>query len=159
MLGTSSHSVNERLQAAIDTFKVFLNNPFIGVSLGGIPSHRASLYGINISTQIEAKRFEGMNVLIELLAASGSFGFFFFLLFVLNLIKLHIRLIKKSKKIFNKPSVLLSITNTLGISLIVEIFALTMNQNILRPYVWLNIAFYLASLRLLKKEIRRRLCN
>lgn len=159
LFGTPSHSLSERLQGMIDTFKVFLNNPIIGVSLGGIPSHRAELYGITIFNQSEAKEFEGLNVILEVLAASGIFGFLFFLLFWLNLIKMSFSLKKKIRKSFkeiNNSALnnLLSITNALGIMLITEIFALTMNQNILRPYFWVSLAFYLSSLKILYKVIK-----
>ncbi len=154
LLGTPSHSVDQRLQATIDTFKIFLNNPFIGVSLGGIPSHRANLHGITISTQLEAKQFEGLNVWLEVLAASGIFGFSFFLIFWLNLVKVHFSLKRKLRKSLNLSlTYLLSISNALGIMLIAESFALMMSPNILRPYFWLSLAFYISSLRVLRKYL------
>lgn len=161
LFGSPSHSVDERLQAAIDTFKVFLNNPFIGVSLGGIPSHRANLYGITISTQLEAKQFEGLNVLLEVLAASGIVGFLFFLIFWFNLLKVHFSLEKKVKKTVGRIHdssliCLLSINRALGVMLIVEFFALMMNQNILRPYFWLSLSFYISCLVILRKNVNYR---
>ena len=159
--GASAHSVSQRWQATKDTFKIFLNNPIIGVSLGGIPSHRAKLYGKIITTQVEAKNYEGLNVLLETLAASGLIGYLFFLLFWTNIVRLHWRLKKKILKLreVKIKSSLLPIVNSLGIMIISEFFALLMNQNILRPYLWLSIGFYLTSLKILKKRVKYALSN
>ena len=164
--GTSSHSVSQRLQEMRDTFLVFLKNPIIGVSLGGIPSHRASLYGKTITTQLEAKKFEGMNVFVEVLAASGIIGYIFFILFWFDLIYFHYKLSKKiktylenNKRKFSIFLELKSVSDSLGIMIVAEVFALTMNQNILRPYFWLSLAFYMTFLKTLKRELKNENCN
>ncbi len=151
---TPAHSVNTRLEDMKYTFQVFLNNPIIGVSLGGIPAHIAQLQNKIVTNQYEAKKFEGINVFLEVLAASGLIGFIFFALFWISIFRSYLKLSKLAKKI-SHLRVLESITSSFFIMVLVQSFCLTMNQNILRPYYWLSIAFLLASLVLLRKHI----CN
>ena len=127
IFSTRSGTFTRRLLNAKETFKVFLSNPFIGVSLGGIPAGRGELIGKVITSQSEAKHLEGMSVLLEVLAASGVVGFIFFALY--------------SIKLFFKPlfenNVLLK---ALAISLIFQFIMLQFNQNIQRLYFWLHVA-------------------
>ena len=145
---TSPHSVKERLEAMCLTFQVFLKNPIIGVSLGGIPYHIAQEKGVVIHTQKEAKKFEGINVLLEVLAASGIVGFVFFVLFFYEIFKTHFLILRYpiNKSVFY-------IANALGIAFIGEFLLLMLNQNILRPYFWVLLGFYISSLMLLKNNL------
>ena len=149
LFGMSAHSVIDRLAGTIDTFKIFLENPIIGVSLGGIPSHRAMLYDILITTQVEAKNFEGLNVLVEVMAASGVIGFIFFVSFWINALYMHRKLASILKR---KNHLLVALANAAGMMVFTEMFALLFNQNILRPYLWLSIGIYMVSLRILQEE-------
>ncbi len=120
-------SFTDRLNAGYDTFKVFLNHPIIGVSLGGIPAGRGELVGTIVTSQSVAKVFEGMIVIIEVLAASGIFGFIFFILYFLKLLV---------KPLFEDNMIL----KALVISLIFGFIILQFNQNIQRLYFWLHIS-------------------
>lgn len=125
--GASSHSVDARSSLAEETFNIFLENPFIGVSLGGIPEHIAALMNMNVGD----KQFEGSVVFLEVLAASGIFGIIPFLIYFI-------------KVIFSGYRVFYGRKNTVGLSLmyalIAELIILQFNQNILRPYFWMHIA-------------------
>lgn len=125
--GAASHSVDDRSSLAKETFNIFLENPFVGVSLGGIPEHIASLMGVNASD----KQFEGSVVFLEVLAASGIFGIIPFLIYF-------IKVISSGYRVFNCKK------NTVGLSLIyaliAELIILQFNQNILRPYFWMHLA-------------------
>ena len=123
----SNLTVSSRLNAARDTFKVFLNHPFIGVSLGGIPAARGELLGQVITSQSAAKQFEGMTVLLEILAASCVIGFILFLLYFMKTL---------IKPLLENNIIL----KALVISLIIEFILLQFNQNIQRLYFWLHIA-------------------
>ena len=149
LFGASSHSLRERLVATKDVLQIFLENPIIGVSLGGIPSYRAVFYNAFITTQWEAKHFEGVNVILEVMAASGIIGFLFFVMFWINAIYIHKEL---SKKLTRNNNLIVALTNSAGIMVLAEIFTLLFNQNILRPYLWLSIGIYMVSLRILQEE-------
>jgi len=143
IFGSSSHSSGARIKTMIDTFRIFLNSPIIGYSLGGIPSAIAQLGGYNISTQIEAKNFEGMNIFLEVLAASGIIGYIFFLLFIYLL---YFKAFKIAKAIYYKNFTYSIIVKSLIFSLFWEMFILSMNQNILRPYLWIAIGMLSSSI-------------
>jgi len=143
IFGSSSHSSAPRIKTMIDTFRIFLKSPIIGYSLGGIPSAIAQLKGYNISTQIEAKNYEGMNIFLEVLAASGIIGYIFFLLFIYLL---YFKAFKIAKAIYYKNFTYSIIVKSLIFSLFWEMFILSMNQNILRPYLWIAIGMLSSSI-------------
>jgi len=141
--GEPNHSSKPRIQETIDTFRIFLQSPIIGYSLGGIPSAIANLKGIHISTQLEAKHFEGLNIFVQVLAASGIFGFLFFILFFLFLFyKAKI----VSNKLKNISYIFSIIIKGLSFSLFWELIILSLNQNILRPYLWIAIGMLSSSI-------------
>lgn len=137
--GTSSHSFSERMERMIDTIQVFSNSPFVGVSLGGVSPAIAEQYGRIVTTQAEAKSFEGMNIFAEVLAASGLIGVIPFILFFTtiynNVIILSKNRISREHRIW-----LLGALQALFFLLLI----LQFNQNILRPYLWLHISMICA---------------
>jgi len=143
LLGTPTHSMSSRIDRAISTFQIFLNNPIMGHSLGGVAPAIAELEGCSISTQIEAKSFEGMSILVEVLAASGIFGFFFFCLFFAILFWRAHKIAIHLKKAEHKGYLIVS---SLSFALLIELAVLSMNQNILRPYLWVLIGMLSASI-------------
>ena len=132
---TTDHSVRERMDTFVDVWKVFSASPIIGCSLGGIPSAIANLHLDDVRTMQEAKIYEGMNIFAEVLAASGLFGFIAFLCYIFKVIFTPFRL---SGNLTNPE--MKHILRALAWALIAEIIILQFNQNILRPYLWLNIA-------------------
>lgn len=135
-------SSGRRLQDARSTFKVFLNHPVVGVSLGGIPAGRGELAGLIVTSQAQAKNMEGIVVLFEVLAASGIVGFIFFVLYFL---KLTVKPVIKKNKILS----------ALVISLIFEFIMLQFNQNILRLYFWVHVAMLSAFYHVYGKDKER----
>jgi len=127
LFSTSNTSFSIRWNTAMLTLKIFLKHPLKGVSLGGIPSSLAMIEGKVITTQFEAKHYEGSVVLFEILAASGIVGFIFFVLYFLKLI---------IRPLMEKNIVLYAG----AISLLFALIILQFNQNILRIYFWLHIA-------------------
>lgn len=150
IFGTPSHSSGTRIKEMIDTFMIFLNSPIIGYSLGGLPLAIAELRGYHISTQLEAKNFEGMNIFIEVLAASGIIGYIFFILFIFLLFNTAKNTAKKLKYISCYNYIIIK---ALSFSLFWEFFILSMNQNILRPYLWVLIGMLSASIFVGKQVI------
>ena len=131
---TASHSADERTDRAIETFSVFLRNPIIGVSLGGIPSGIAEINGVILKNQDQAKDFEGQNIYAEVLAASGLIGFIFFVLYFFTLFKKSFQL----AKIVDIESG--HILKSLLLGLFLCLFILFFNQTILRPWLWVHIS-------------------
>lgn len=150
--GTASHSVDNRFTDFVDTLYVFMNNPLIGVSLGGVAPAIGRLHGITVTDQETAKHFEGISIFAEVLAASGIIGFVPFIIYIFTIIFKPIIL---SKKIDNK--LISGLLKGMVFSLICLLIILQFNQNILRLYLWLHIgilsALYSVSLKQLKNKI------
>ncbi|MFN8438396.1 MAG: hypothetical protein U0V72_12265 [Cytophagales bacterium] len=138
--GTVSHSVEGRSLALEQTFQVFKKSPFVGCSLGGIPSSIGDLFGIVITNNETAKQFEGMNIFVETLAGSGIIGFIFFLIFLISVFYypyIQSRFLFKNRE-FIEEAILIRSLFWSGVALL---FMLNFNQNILRPYLWIHLGF------------------
>jgi len=146
-LSGESKSVNTRLNSTIDTFIVFFDSPFIGYSLGGVSSAIASLNNLSIDDFASAK-IEGNMVLAEVLAASGIIGFVPFIIFLRSIFIKPFFLIR-----MNKSNDLSIILYGIILATLIQFFMLQFNQNILRPYFWLNIAMLCVVYNLYKKKL------
>lgn len=132
--GGASHSVDDRKGGMTETLLIFMDSPFIGYSLGGVAPAIAQMHGVTDINFEVAKSYEGLSIFLEVLAASGLFGFMPFAMFVLLIISKPLHL---ARKVSSEPSkVLVALT----LSLIFELAILQLNQNILRPYLWMHIA-------------------
>lgn len=138
--GTVSHSVEGRSLGFEQTYTVFKKSPFIGYSLGGIPSAIGELKGLVITDNETAKENEGMNIFMETLAGSGVIGFLFFLTFLYQLLTKPLRQAKFlwSTENFKEDSIILKSIFWGGLVLLLM---LNFNQNILRPYLWVHFGF------------------
>lgn len=146
----SSHSSSIRLKEQAQTIEIFLKSPLVGYSLGGVASAIGALNGIEITSQDEAKQHEGMNIIVEVLAASGIIGFLFFIVFFLLMYK---KAYKVSKALAKENYEYSIIINSLAFALIIETIMLMMNQNILRPYFWILVAVFNTSITLGKRVV------
>ncbi|TAH27100.1 MAG: hypothetical protein EAZ07_02375 [Cytophagales bacterium] len=135
--GTVNHSYLARSNDQSDTFKAFLNSPIIGYSLGGIPTQIAKIRGVVIVNQEEAKNHEGLNIFAEVLAASGIFGFCFFIAFLYLIFRKNLKLISYLKHINPEWGKIIA---ALLLAFFCELLILIFNQNILRAYLWVHIA-------------------
>ena len=149
LIGTASHSIDERYSAAFDTWRIFLNSPFIGYSLGGIPPALGDLRGILVNSTEFVKQNTGINVLIEILAASGVIGFIPIITYFLSLMYFPFvlagKIIDKLKK---------DVLKAMVYSFIFEFAILQVNQNILRPYFWFHLSILSSLYIVLKQESR-----
>ena len=135
--GIASYSTEGRLERGMEVLDIFLDNPYIGVGLGGIPSAIAENRGIIITDNFIAKKgFEGQNAILEVLAASGVIGFIFFIMYIYKIIYLGIRCSSMIKTLSPVDSIR---GKGLTFGFIFLILLLMMNQNILRPYFWIHI--------------------
>ena len=132
-----SYSRDERMRQMEQVLVIFKESPIIGYSLGGISPAIAKSEGEIIDNQKDAKKFEGLNIYLEVLAASGIFGFIFFVWFFWRLLREPKKLINVLRSQgFTSEAILLGGMFTAMIS---EMLILALNQNILRPYLWIAI--------------------
>jgi O-antigen ligase len=134
---TAAHSREVRTEQVMNVWRIFQKSPWVGYSLGGIAPNIALMNGVHPRTVEEIKEFEGLNILLEVLAASGIIGFLFFLFWLFQVFwggfVLSGRLRREG---FQKESVLLF---SLCMALVIELVILSFSQNILRPYLWILI--------------------
>jgi uncharacterized membrane protein YfcA len=131
---TAAHSVLEREGSFEETLQVFADHPFIGRSLGGVSSAIANLNGEIVHSFEESKAFEGMSVFAEALAASGVFGFIPFVWFLIVTTREPLRVARVTSPFHS--AILRAFTR----SLVFAWAILQVNQNILRPYLWVHLA-------------------
>jgi len=134
---TAGHSTENRFKQMTNVWKVFEQSPVYGYSLGGIAPAIARFYGSNTSDSKKVKEFEGLNIFLEVLAASGLIGFLFFgswlFLFYRSCIKLAHGL--RNNNLHREAGIL----EALIFALTAEFLLLMFSQNILRPYLWIMI--------------------
>ena len=120
VFGQSAHSYAPRFNGLIECFEIFLQNPWLGVGLGGvdplIAQHRNVLY----STLYNGL---GTSILGEALLANGVIGLIPFVGYFYKLLFGG----KRNRSSFRK-AILWALVFEMGI--------LCFNQNILRIYVW-----------------------
>ncbi len=144
---TKAHSLTIRLQTMKKTFDVFRQNPVVGVSLGGIAPWIAATEVSNITSNEHVKPFEGVNVLLEILAASGVIGFIFFCLYIFSLCRPLLKTMSDGRATGYYLALFWGFV--LGFAMLVE------NQNILRTYVWTHVALMSGVIGVLKNGNRK----
>jgi len=134
---TSSHSRDTRISQMTNVWKIFVVSPVYGYSFGGIASGIATYYGVNPKDQKKAKEFEGLNIFLEVLAASGIFGFMFFAYWMIFFFRSIGKLpgLLRMNGLKKEADILIC----LRYALIAELLILIFSQNILRPYLWILI--------------------
>lgn len=140
LAGTADHSASIRTLQFEQTLDMFWESPIYGYGIGGLYSYLSTVQGL------PPGEATGMNITAEVLASSGIFGFFFFALFMLALLRPAL-----------KPDARRTIRNlylrSLTAGLILTLVILQFNQGILRPYLWNHIAI-ICALAVAIKQIR-----
>ena len=132
---TPAHSVNDRTKDFYATLAVFEEHPFIGRSLGGVSSRLSELHGV----VNDGKSHLGFPVIMEVLTASGLIGFVPFLLFLgMNTIGM-IPMIRRSWSQERAKWLRALVRATIYMWV-----ALTVDQNVLRIYVWFHMSIVAA---------------
>lgn len=134
LLGTASHSVDEREDHLHDTLQVIAHHPWMGQSLGGVTESIAAYHGLKPQNFLESKQYEGQSVFAEVVAASGIPGSIPFFCFLIVTIAAPLRLARRSSP---QHAAWL---RALVLALVFEWATLQFNQNILRVYLWVHIA-------------------
>lgn len=140
-------NIYTRLDGWKTSWELFCESPIYGYGLGGISAEGMRLKGMSREQMIAYGRgaFTG-NVFLEILAATGIFGTFAFLIYGFSLV---------SPSFFQKRqhAEAYYIELSLVIALIGECMLLAMNQNILRSYTWIHVA--ILSCCLIKNEVNK----
>lgn len=131
---TAAHSYNTRAGDAADTFDLFMEHPFIGRSLGGVPINRAIRHNISITSMDELRHFWGFPVVLEVLAASGIFAVIPFVVFFYTYTFGAIKLAKR-----HWPSEQAKWVKALARAMIFEWLVLLADQNLMRVYLWFHV--------------------
>jgi O-antigen ligase len=130
-----AHSVNTRLDVFHQTLEAYEQHPFIGRSIGGVSIYIASRQGIEVTTMEMVRSFWGFPVLLDVLVASGLFGFIPFLVF---LYANTIRPLRLARRLW--PDERARWVRALARAMIFEWLILLVDQNLLRTYLWFQIS-------------------
>ena len=125
--GSAAHSSAPRLEGIDTCIKLFKKSPIFGYSLGGVDPMIAQYRGIKYST---LNNGAAMSIIGEILVANGILGMIPLVLYFVKIL-----LVKAKSN---------NIAEALKLALLFEIMILCFSQNILRPYVWWHIAFYIS---------------
>jgi O-antigen ligase len=132
---TASHSVDQRSKDFHATVAVFEEHPFIGWSLGGVSSRLSERHGVPNN----GKSYLGFPVIMDVLAASGVVGIIPFLLF------LGINTIGMFSMIHRKwPEERAKWLRALVRGTIYLWMVLSVDQNVLRIYLWFHMSIVAA---------------
>jgi hypothetical protein len=130
-----AHSVNTRLDVFRQTVDAYKEHPFVGRSLGGVSIYIASRSGIEVTSMEMVRQFWGFPVLMDVLVASGLFGFIPFLVFLYANTIRPLRLATR-----RWPEERAKWLRALARAMIFEWLILMVDQNLLRTYLWFHIA-------------------
>jgi O-antigen ligase len=130
-----AHSLNDRTGAAHETIAAFKEHPFVGRSLGGVSVYIASRYGIQVTTLEQAHTYWGFPVLMDVLVASGIWGFIPFLMFLYANTFGALKLAQR-----RWPEERAKWLRALARAMIFEWLVLMTDQNLLRVYIWFHIS-------------------
>jgi hypothetical protein len=130
-----AHSLNDRAGAAQATIDAFKEHPFVGRSLGGVSVYLAARNGVQVTSLAQAHLFWGFPVLMEVLVASGIWGFIPFLMFLYANTFGALRLATR-----HWPEERAKWLRALARAMIFEWIVLMTDQNLLRVYTWFHIS-------------------
>jgi len=137
-----SFSAEGRWDTTIETLHVYADHPIIGVSLGGVATEIAHQNGYDVVDNEDAKTSEGLCTTAEVLAASGTIGFIFYVWYMVELCRGMFRLSTET-----------AVAGALGWGFLLLLFILQTDQNILRGYVWFHISILSAAYRVLAASV------
>ncbi len=133
LFGTAPHSLRDRVRGLNKCIKVFLESPIVGYGLGGVdPALAAYVSG----TYQAGNNGAAMSILGELLVANGIVGLVPFLAYLGSLLVGDAQRRKAPKNERYRTLHLAMVW-----ALVAVFVVLCFNQNILRPYLWMHIAF------------------
>lgn len=144
--GTTSHSADARMSGFVDTWKLFLDSPFLGCSLGGIDAGIIEYKARNYT--VANNGGASMCISLEALAAYGIFGAYFFFKYMWDLtVGGYLKAKKRPGDKKDREPVYAML-----IALFFEFAILQLNQNVLRPPFWVHIALVSTCLQIYLRD-------
>jgi O-antigen ligase len=141
----SHHSFFERWVQIVNSWNVFLENPFFGKGIGGVGQYlfdlfyntdRDILLRLSIEPGFSGKAFDPMNVLTEILASLGVFGLISFLYLFYS----YYSVLKEYLHKMKHQEDMQKLGIIFFISLLVTLIVLQFNQGLFRTYIWVHLA-------------------
>jgi len=130
-----AHSLNTRLDVADQTYQAYKEHPYLGRSLGGVSIYIASRDGIEVTSMEMVRKFWGFPVIMDVLVASGIFGFIPFLIFLyantIGALRLATRCWPEERALWLRA---------LARAMVFEWMLLMVDQNLLRVYLWFHFS-------------------
>jgi len=139
LAGNPAHSVVMRSDNMYETISAIEEAPFVGRTLGGIPIYLAGRKGIEIHNSDDFRGHQAFPVLLEVLLASGVFGFIPFLVFLWANTFGAMRFARR-----RFPDERAKWLQALARAMIFEWLALCVDHNLLRTYLWFQFAMIAA---------------
>lgn len=143
------HSFMERWTGIVNAWKVFLEHPWVGIGLGGLPSHFYNAYMRGDRTYLftfrenyfsewgrSLKLFEPTNVFTEVLSSLGICGIVAFAFLIFS----YVRLTNQAHKRLAGNPYLRNWVFIFLVSVLVDLFVLQFNQGLMRCYIWTHFA-------------------
>lgn len=143
LFGSSSHSLDSRLNMLYRVIECIKESPWIGVSFGGVDPAIARYRGIEYGGNNGA----AMCVSFEIILATGMIGFVFFIYYLLKLVWVFPR---KYQINTQEKDILMSAVW----GLVIQFLMLQINQNIMRHYFWVTVAIVTAIENNILKRIK-----
>jgi len=158
LFNTADASYSMRFDRTIQTIKVFIDKPvniIFGVGPGGAGAYMVAnpeKFHIYASGFAKLWSTEPNAIGAELLASVGIVGFIFFAWFVINIFKRLWNLYRNNILISKYRTICLAMFWGLAIELLI----LQLNQNYLRPYLWLHIGISIAAINTLEYLLKNK---
>lgn len=144
--GLSHPSFRIRWEGIEECWKVFLENPFFGVGVGGVGPYRLAKYtnlGSTVNLPLNMfQSFDPTNVVFEILSSVGLVGLLVYCALLLYFFR-SFRSVVRIPSIFQGEK---TIAIALFFSLVCLIFVLQFNQGLFRNYIWIHAGITLGYL-------------
>jgi hypothetical protein len=140
ILGSSSHSADDRSESFGSTWNAFVVHPLIGTGVGAVSVHVGSLKGSAVNSLADAKINEGMSIFVELAASTGTIGVLLIIFFA-GSVAIQYKYVKKLVPARNR-----TVLEGLAWSVIWLLLALQLNSNFLRIYIFIDLAVLICCL-------------
>jgi O-antigen ligase len=140
LFGQASHSSDDRANAFLWTWNAFLQHPLVGTGIGAVPIEVAAQRGAVVLTLDDAKENEGFSLVLEILASTGLIGGALLGMFWYNALR-EFRAICRRVSESNRHA----LQGVLW-ALAWLLFAMFLNQNFLRLYIFVDIAVFVSGL-------------
>jgi hypothetical protein len=148
--GTAAHSYNDRTGRTGETLQVFLDHPWIGPSMGGVPELIATQHGVLVTDVDTMRLYWGGPVPLDVLAGSGIIFFTAFAIFVyINTFGA----LRRARQHWDDERG--KWLHALGRSMIFEWIILFGDQNLVRVYLWYHFAIIMTVAYALEYAPRR----